>query len=72
LLSPSVSRTNVVVTWQSVSGINYFLERSTSLANAPAFTVLQSNIIGQTSTTTYTDTNAVGSAPVFYRVGVGN
>jgi hypothetical protein len=24
------------------------------------------------STTTYTDTNAVGTGPFFYRVGVGN
>ena len=32
----------------------------------------QTNRIGQTDTTSYTDTNAIGLGPFFYRVGVGN
>jgi hypothetical protein len=70
LLKPVNTGTNVMVTWQSVYGVNYFLERSASLSSA--FTPLGTNITGQAGTTTYTDTNAVGSGPVFYRVVAGN
>jgi hypothetical protein len=68
LLSAAPAGTNVTVTWQSVAGVNYFLERSANLA-AP-FTLLAANILGQVGTTTYTDTNATGVGPYFYRVGV--
>ena len=33
--------------------------------------ILQSNLVGQAGATTYTDTNAVGPGPFFYRVVVG-
>jgi parallel beta-helix repeat protein len=66
------SAPGITVTWQSVSGVTYFLERSTDLGNPPAFSLLQTNIPGQPDTTTYTDTNAVGPGPFFYRAGVGN
>ena len=62
--------TGVKVTWQSVSGISYFLQRSTNLMSQPPFTTIQNNITGQTNTTSYTDTTATGSVPCFYRVGV--
>jgi parallel beta-helix repeat protein len=62
----------IIVTWESVGGKTYSLERSTNLGNQPAFSLLQSNIVGQWGTTTYTDTNAVGPGPFFYRVGVRN
>ncbi len=70
LLAPVSGGTNVAVTWQSVAGVNYFLERTTNLAAPPAFTPLATTIAGQPSTTTYMDTNAIGSGPWFYRVGV--
>jgi hypothetical protein len=66
MLAPAPTGTNVTVTWQSIAGINYLLERSTNLG--AGFTPLSTYIPGQPGTTTYTDTNAVG--PRFYRVGV--
>jgi len=68
LLSPSMASTNVAVTWQSVAGVNYFLERSATLASP--FTDVATNILGQAGTTIYADTNATGPGPFFYRVGV--
>jgi hypothetical protein len=62
--------TNVMVAWQSIAGVTYFLERSTSLAGLPSFTLLATNLLGQAGTTTYADTNAGGGGPWFYRVGV--
>jgi hypothetical protein len=72
LLSASPSGTNVTVSWQSVAGVNYFVERSTNLSAAPPFEPLAAGIPGQSSSTSYTDTNSVGLAPLFYRVGVAN
>ncbi len=70
LLSAAPAGTNVTVTWQSVAGVNYFLERSANLWPSPLFTLLATGIPGQPGTTTYTDTNAAGAWPLFYRVGV--
>jgi hypothetical protein len=72
LLAPSPTGTNVTVTWQSVAGVNYFLERSTNLTASPAFVPLATSVFGQAGTTSFTDTNVVGAGPFFYRVGVGN
>ena len=60
----------MTVSWQSVAGVNYFLERSTNLSASPPFTLLTPNLSGQAGTTSFTDTNAAGLAPLFYRVGV--
>jgi hypothetical protein len=60
----------VTVTWQSVRGVNYFLERSTDLSAAPPFMLLAPNILGHPGSTTYTDTAATGPGSFFYRVGV--
>jgi hypothetical protein len=68
LLSATPTSTNATVTWQSVAGVNYFLECSANLGSP--FTLLATNIIGQTDTTSYADTNAAGGGPLFYRVGV--
>jgi hypothetical protein len=64
--------TNVTLTWQSVIGVNYFLERSMNLGASVSFTPLATDLPGQPGTTAYTDTNAAGASPLFYRVGVGN
>ena len=71
LLSASRAGANVTVSWQSVSGVNYFLERSADLSANPPFSLLSTGIPGQPGATTYTDTNAASLTPLFYRVGVG-
>lgn len=40
LLSATRAGANVTVSWQSVAGVNYFLERSTNLSASPPFTLL--------------------------------
>jgi hypothetical protein len=69
LLSATPTATNAIaISWQSVGGLDYFLQRSTNLALP--FTVLTSNVVGQAAITSYADTNASGAGPFFYRVGV--
>jgi hypothetical protein len=70
LLSATPSGANLAVTWQSATGVIYFVERSTSLPFQRVFTPLATNIAGQVGTTTYIDTNAVVAEPAFYRVGI--
>jgi hypothetical protein len=58
------------IAWQSVSGVRYVLERSGDLGAPSAFSTLATNLVGQAGTTSFTDTNAIGSGQYFYRVGV--
>jgi hypothetical protein len=71
MLSALPSGTNVVVTWQSVPGITYFLARSTNLAAPESFATVATGLPGQVGITAYSDTNASAASPVFYRMGVG-
>jgi hypothetical protein len=52
--------------------MSYFLERNTNLWASPPFTLLSPNLPGLPGTTSYTDTTAAGTSPLFYRVGVGS
>jgi hypothetical protein len=70
LLRPSIGSPGITLSWQSVTDRIYSLERATNLAGQPPFSLLTSNIVGHPTTTSYTDTNAVGPGPFFYRVGV--
>jgi len=72
LETPLFVPAGLAVTWTSVTNRSYFVERATNLWPQPAFAVVQTNIPGQPGTTTFTDTNVIGSGPWFYRVGVGH
>jgi hypothetical protein len=69
LQTPLLIPAAIAVTWTSVSNRSYFVQRSTGLSPA-AFSVVQTGIPGQPGTTTCFDTNAIGSGPFFYRVGI--
>jgi hypothetical protein len=71
LLAPAPTVSNLAVTWQSMARVGYFLECSTNLAATPRFSLLATNLLGQTGTTSYIDTNAAAAVRRFYRVGVG-
>ena len=70
LQAPVIVTASLTLRWNSVTNRTYFVERSTNLAAQPPFMQIATNIIGQAETTTYSDTNAVGNGPFFYRVGV--
>jgi hypothetical protein len=68
LLTPQPQPDGLLLTWQSVAGQTYSLERAAS-ASGP-FSLLQTNLPGQAGTTSFTDTNRVGGGSILYRVGV--
>ena len=70
MLSATNSPSGNTVTWQSAFNWNYFLERATDPGQPSAFQLIQSNINGGSGKTSFTDTNAPGPGPYFYRVGV--
>jgi hypothetical protein len=70
MLAASHKLSGITVSWQSVSGKTYCLERGADLLQHPALFPLQSNILGQAGMTSYTDTTATNAGPYFYRVGM--
>ena len=71
LLPPALAGTNLSLSWQGVTGINYFLERSTNPAS-PFFISIVTNLFGQAGKMTFTETNVVVQPAQFYRVGVSD
>ncbi len=59
------------ITWDTVSGKSYRIERSTSLA-PNQWTSLQSDVPGDGTLKSFTDTNPGTAARLFYRIGVGS
>jgi hypothetical protein len=70
MLLPTPGSLGVQIPWHSVTSRNYFLERATNLALPNPFLPVATSIPGQTGITSFTDTNAPGMGPFFYRVGV--
>jgi hypothetical protein len=68
MVAVSNSGSGLTVTWQSVSGVQYYLQRS-ALAGGTPFTTIRSNLTGQVNQTSCLDSNAVGAGPYYYRVG---
>jgi len=61
----------VTLSWQSVAGVNYFLERTTNVAGPlPVFMPVAQDLLGQPGVTSFTDTNTEGITSLFYHVGV--
>jgi hypothetical protein len=69
LFPPTNGSPGLIISWQSVNGLNYFIQRSTNLAAQPAFFTIHSGILGLPGMTTYTDRPAISQGPYFYRVG---
>ena len=67
---PANNSAGVTVTWQSMNNRTYYIQRTTDLTAQPAFSAIQSNLVGQTGITSFTDTTATNSGPYFYRVGI--
>jgi hypothetical protein len=70
LQSPTNDSSGITLSWQSVNGVSYFIQRSADLSAPVPFSTIQSNIVGLPGTTSYTDTGVAGPGPFFYRVGV--
>ena len=70
LNSPSNSALGWNISWQSVNTRTYYLQRATNLTAPPGLSSIQSNLVGQAGTTSYTDATATNGGPYFYRVGV--
>jgi hypothetical protein len=72
MVSVTNSTSGAIVSWASVANRSYSLERALNLGGPPpAFSVLQGNIPGLDGVTSFTDTNASGAGPCFYRVRLG-
>jgi predicted outer membrane repeat protein len=70
LVSLTTSDTGATLSWQSVVGRNYWIERTDDLGSPSGFSLIQSNLSGLVGLTSFTDSEATNSVEYFYRVGV--
>lgn len=72
VLNPATNASgSVTLKWISVSTRSYNLQRSTNLNAQPAFSTIQSNVVGMPAgTNSFTDPSATNGGPYFYRVMV--
>jgi hypothetical protein len=70
LVSPpgAGSPAGLLIRWMSKTGKVYSVNRSSNLAEVPAFTSLAAGVQGQVDFTTYTDTTAAADSPHIYRI----
>jgi hypothetical protein len=68
----SATRTNSGwrISWRSVAGVNYIMEKALGDEPSPKFFVLATNLQGSEGVTAYVDANNLSSTPVFFRVCV--
>jgi hypothetical protein len=69
-IEPANNLPGIAVSWQSVIGMSYFVQRNTNPVAPPSFVTLQSNVAGSSTTTVFVDTNAPLSGGALYRVGL--
>ncbi len=71
MLSISNSPSGPTMRWQSLNTRDYFVQRAVAYGTRSVFITIATNIVGQAGATTYLDTTANATGPLFYRVGVG-
>ena len=67
MLAPSSSASGLVLRWTAISDRTYFLEQTTNPGSPLVFSVIASNLVGQSQ---FTVTNTPGGGAAVYRVGV--
>jgi Regulator of Chromosome Condensation (RCC1) repeat protein len=70
LLSITNAPSGLTITWQSVQGVSYQVERTSDLSDTSTFSTIDSNTVGQPGTTSFTDSSATNAPAFFYRVSV--
>jgi hypothetical protein len=69
MFAPSNTPLGLVLSWQSVAGRTYNLQRSDP-ANPTTFSSMQSNVLGQGDVTTFLDSGTTSISSRLYRVRV--
>jgi hypothetical protein len=70
LIAVTPGDAGMAVSWSSVLGKSYYVERAADLRQLDSFLLLQSNLVGQAGSTTFIDATATKGGPLLYRVGV--